>query len=91
MRVLTSSELLAVGGGGDIADAAQAGAAFGGAIGIGYGMASGGTGSAVVGMGTIGAMAMAGVFAAGAAGYAVGSWANSTFSISDRLLDMMSN
>jgi hypothetical protein len=30
MRSLTSSEILAVGGGGDIADAAQGGAAFGG-------------------------------------------------------------
>lgn len=76
MKPLLAHEVCTVNGAGDVADAAQGGAAFGGALGVGYAISQGATGTAVAGFGAIGALAGAGLAGSFAGGYAVGNLLN---------------
>lgn len=78
MKEISVHELNLISGGSltDAANAAQVGAAVGGAMGVVYAASQGATASAVIGMGTIGAFAGAGYGVAGFAGFAVGTWLN---------------
>jgi hypothetical protein len=73
MQVLSISEVAVVHGAGDVADGAAAGGALGGAAGVSYGVAARSAGSAILGLGGIGALAGAGIGAAFAGGWAIGT------------------